>query len=61
MPITIGPTVSRWLGFAANSMATSAPDGLTYLPFMPRWYFTSPDPWTDDGSTWPSNSEKIAS
>ena len=60
IPMTIGPTVSRWLGLAASSMATSAPDGLTYLPLMPRWYLTSPEPCTDDGSMCPSNSEKIA-
>ena len=32
MPITIGSTVSRWLGLAASSRRMSAPDGLTYLP-----------------------------
>ena len=61
MPTTIGSTVSRWLGLAASSMSRSAPDGLTYLPVAPRWYFTSPDPCTDDGSRCPSNSRKMAS
>jgi hypothetical protein len=29
------------------------------LPSVPRWYFTSPEPWTDFGSCLPSNSRKI--
>ena len=61
MPSTIGPTVSRWLGLAASSSRMSAPAGLTYLPVAPRWYLTSPEPCTDVGSRWPSNSRKMAS
>ena len=37
------------------------PEGLTYLPVAPRWYLTSPEPCTESGSMWPSNSRKIAS
>ena len=33
--------------------------GLSYLPVAPRWYFTSPEPCTELGSMWPSNSLKI--
>ena len=29
------------------------------MPSAPRWYFTSPEPWTVRGSMLPSNSRKI--
>ena len=29
---------------------------LVNLPVWPRWYFTSPEPWIESGSTLPSNS-----
>ena len=36
----------------------SLPERATNFPTWPRWYFTSPEPWIDSGSTCPSNSLK---
>ncbi|PWC78652.1 hypothetical protein TSH64_31485 [Azospirillum sp. TSH64] len=60
LPSTTGLTHSRWDGLAVS-------DRWTMLPLksrsdeVPRWYFTSPEPWTSsglDGLPW--NSEKTA-
>ena len=59
MPSTIGSTASRWLGFAASVSRTSLPAGDACFPVVPRWYFTSPEPWALAGSSSPSNSRKI--
>ena len=59
MPTTTGSTASRWLGLAASSTGMSLPDRATNFPLWPRWYFTSPEPCMESGSTWPSNSLKI--
>ena len=53
-----GSTASRWLGLAASSTVMSLPERATNLPVWPRWYFTSPEPCIESGSTWPSNSLK---
>ena len=36
MPNTIGPTVSRWLGFADNSIGSEPPFGEAKTPTLPR-------------------------
>ncbi len=59
MPSTTGSTHSRWLGFGARVTAIVSPVSASCTPVAPRWYFTSPEPWTFCGSTSPSNSEKI--
>ena len=59
IPTTTGSTASRWLGLAASSTVTSLPERETNFPTWPRWYFTSPEPCMESGSTWPSNSLKI--
>ncbi len=59
MPSTTGFTHSRWLGLGATETARVSPVCALCVPVAPRWYFTSPEPWMDSGSTLPSNSEKI--
>ena len=59
MPSRTGSTASRWLGFAATETLILSPDPATNSPSAPRWYFTSPEPWTVRGSMLPSNSRKI--
>ena len=61
MPSTTGSTASRWLGFDARLTTISLPAGDWCLPDAPTWYFTSPEPWADIGSSSPSNSRKICS
>jgi hypothetical protein len=59
MPSTTGSTNSRWLGFGDRLTAALAPAGDSWMPAAPRWYFTSPEPCVESGSTLPSNSLKI--
>ncbi len=58
-PASSRSTVSRWEGFAAIDTLILSPEPATNSPSAPRWYFTSPEPWTDRGSWVPSNSWKI--
>ncbi len=51
MPTTTGSTASRWLGLAASSTVMSWPWREVKVPVWPRWYFTSPEPWVESGST----------
>ncbi len=59
MPSSTGSTVSRCDGFAATETLMVAPEPALKTPSAPRWYFTSPEPWTVRGSMLPSNSRKI--
>ena len=59
MPSSTGSTASRWDGLAATDTLIREPDPATNSPSAPRWYFTSPEPWTVRGSMLPSNSRKI--
>ena len=59
MPSTTGFTHSRWDGLGATLTVMVSPVSATWVPVAPRWYFTSPEPWVESGSVWPSNSEKI--
>ena len=60
MPTTTGSTASRWDGFDAIVTGIDPPERATNEPTAPLWYFTSPEPWTDSGSRFPSNSSKIS-
>ena len=44
---------------AATDTLILSPSPETNSPSAPRWYFTSPEPWTVRGSMLPSNSRKI--
>ena len=46
MPSSTGLTASRWLGLAARYTLTSEPSSAVNVPSVPRWYLTSPEPWT---------------
>ena len=59
MPSSTGLTASRCEGFAATDTLILSPEPATNSPSAPRWYFTSPEPWTVRGSMLPSNSRKI--
>ena len=59
IPSTTGFTHSRWLGSGATMTLSASPVSAWCVPAAPRWYFTSPDPCVELGSTLPSNSEKI--
>ena len=59
MPSSTGSTASRCDGFAATETLILSPRPETNSPSAPRWYFTSPEPWTVRGSMLPSNSRKI--
>ena len=59
MPSSTGLTASRCEGFAATETLILSPEPATNSPSAPRWYFTSPEPWTVRGSMLPSNSRKI--
>ena len=59
MPSSTGSTASRCDGFAATETLMFAPAPAVNSPSAPRWYFTSPEPWTVRGSMLPSNSRKI--
>ena len=59
-------TLKRWVAEGATWSAHWAyvppkrtPDPAVKVPSAPRWYFTSPEPWTVRGSMLPSNSRKI--
>src|SRR6478736_3220619 len=44
-PASTGSTTSRCDGFATRVTSSDpVPEGGTYLPSAPRWYFTSPEP-----------------
>ena len=58
MPSTTGSTASRCDGFAASPTGSVAPERDSNTPSAPRWYLTSPEPWIESGSTYPSNSRK---
>ena len=58
MPSTTGFTASKCEGLAASSTGMWFPAMLSNSEVIPRWYFTSPDPWVDDSSKFPSNSPK---
>ena len=59
MPSSTGSTASRWDGLAATDTLIRSPSPDRNSPSAPRWYFTSPEPWTVRGSMLPSNSRKI--
>jgi hypothetical protein len=59
IPWTTGLTASRWLGLEDSSTSIVAPLGDSWTPLLPRWYFTSPEPWVESGRCLPSNSLKI--
>ncbi len=59
MPSSTPLTASRCDGFAARYTGISSPWTPRKVPSVPRWYFTSPEPWTVRGSCVPSNSRKI--
>ena len=60
MPTTTGSTASRWDGLEAMVTGMAPPARPGKVPEAPLWYFTSPEPWTDSGSRFPSNSSKIS-
>src|SRR5437762_3937517 len=58
LPSTTGSTASRCDGLAANDRCTLRPP-ISRSPEVPRWYLTSPEPWTCSGlAALPWNSEK---
>ena len=59
IPSTTGFTASRWLGLGDRVMRTGPPFADSWVPWAPRWYFTSPEPWGIPGSGFPWNSLKI--
>ena len=60
MPTTTGSTASRCDGLDAMVTGIEAPVRATKVPIAPLWYFTSPEPCTESGSRFPSNSSKIS-
>ena len=60
LPETTGLTASRWDGLAVSERWTVLPSK-SRSDDVPRWYLTSPEPWTSSGlAALPWNSEKIA-
>ncbi len=55
-PSTTGFTNSRWLGLKLRSRWTSPPARVRWSHEAPRWYLTSPCPWTPSGRKLDSNS-----
>ena len=60
MPTTTGSTASRCDGLEAMATGMVPPDRPVKTPSAPLWYLTSPEPWTESGSRFPSNSSKIS-
>ena len=58
LPTTTGSTASRCEGFGCSERCTGRP-ATSMSVLVPRWYFTSPEPWTSSGlAPTPLNSEK---
>jgi hypothetical protein len=59
LPSTTGLTISRWLGLAVSDRCTELSSKVR-SDEAPRWYLTSPEPSTSEGSDEPPwNSWKI--
>ena len=58
LPTTTGSTASRCDGLGWSERWTCRP-AISTSVLVPRWYFTSPEPWTSSGlAPTPLNSEK---